>query len=68
MFPGGTNTGISGNSGVTPPRITAGRMPRILSAESLMVTPMAIIGAIVGVAMPMAFDKATGQAGVPMTH
>jgi len=37
------------------------------AGAGLVVTPMAIIGAIVGVTLRMAYDKATGHTGVPMT-
>jgi H+/Cl- antiporter ClcA len=47
---------------------TAALLAVVIGAGAgLVVTPMAIIGAIVGVAMRMAYDKATGHAGVPMT-
>ena len=47
---------------------TAGLLAIVIGAGAgLVVTPMAIIGAIVGVALRMAYDKATGRTGVPMT-
>ena len=47
---------------------TAGLLAVVIGAGAgLVVTPMAIIGAIVGVALRMAYDKATGHTGVPMT-
>jgi purine-cytosine permease-like protein len=47
---------------------TAGLLAIVIGAGAgLVVTPMAIIGAIVGVALRMAYDKATGHTGVPMT-
>jgi len=47
---------------------TAGLLAVVIGAGAgLVVTPMAIIGAIVGVTLRMAYDKATGHTGVPMT-
>jgi H+/Cl- antiporter ClcA len=47
---------------------TAGLLAIVIGAGAgLVVTPMAIIGAIVGVTLRMAYDKATGHTGVPMT-
>jgi H+/Cl- antiporter ClcA len=47
---------------------TAGLLAVVIGAGAgLAVTPMAIIGAIVGVGMRLAYDKATGRTGVPMT-
>jgi H+/Cl- antiporter ClcA len=46
---------------------TAGLLAVVIGAGAgLVVTPMAIIGAIVGVGMRLAYDKATGRTGVPM--
>ena len=47
---------------------TAALLAVVIGAGAgLVVTPMAIIGAIVGVAMRLAYDKATGRSGVPLT-
>jgi H+/Cl- antiporter ClcA len=47
---------------------TAGLLAIVIGAGAgFVVTPMAIIGAIVGVVLRMAYDKATGRTGVPMT-
>jgi H+/Cl- antiporter ClcA len=47
---------------------TAGLLAIVIGAGAgFVVTPMAIIGAIVGVVLRLAYDKATGRTGVPMT-
>jgi hypothetical protein len=47
---------------------TAGLLAVVIGAGAgIAVTPLAIIGAIVGVALRLAYDKATGRTGVPLT-